>query len=216
MCVVGHVTAGTSTSWSDTKTLEQAFSDAVMEKKKQLARILFDMNVKMFLRDNYVHGDLHAGNLICSLEDGRVTVIDAGLITSLKPDASSPFGDFLRALCSMDVDVIVKRILQFNVGKMPVDREAFRERIQAITQHWKTKVGDEKYALGDVVGEILLSLQHFKIVLRGDVAASIMTISISEGLILQLDPDFDLVMASLPYFVKYKGWKTAEAALRGY
>jgi predicted unusual protein kinase regulating ubiquinone biosynthesis (AarF/ABC1/UbiB family) len=35
-----------------------------MQRKKQLAKILFDMNVKMFLRDNYVHGDMHAGNLI--------------------------------------------------------------------------------------------------------------------------------------------------------
>jgi predicted unusual protein kinase regulating ubiquinone biosynthesis (AarF/ABC1/UbiB family) len=66
-----------------------------------------------------------------------------------------------------------------------------------------------------VVGEILLSLQNFKIVLRGDVAASIMTISVSEGLILQLDPDFDMVMAALPYFVRYKGWKSAEAAWKG-
>ena len=188
-----------------------------MKEKKKLARILFDMNVKMFLRDNYVHGDLHAGNLIFSMEDGRVTVIDAGLITTLKPDAASPFGEFLRGLCSSDVDTIVNRILQFNVSKAPVDVDAFRARITEITDHWNTKKGqkDDHYALGDVVGEILLSLQKFKIVLRGDVAASIMTISVSEGLILQLDPEFDLVMASLPYFVKYKGWRTPEAALRG-
>lgn len=44
---------------------------------------------QMFLRDNYVHGDMHAGNLIFSMEDGRVTVIDAGLITSLQPDVAN-------------------------------------------------------------------------------------------------------------------------------
>jgi len=196
--------------------LQDKFSDALKEKKKQLAKILFDMNVKMFLRDNYVHGDLHAGNLMFSMEDGRVTVIDAGLITYLKPDAANPFGDFLRSLCSMDVDGIVKRILQFNVSRTPIDEEGFRNKVKSITEHWQSKKGTEHYALGDVVGEILLSLQQFKIVLRGDVAASIMTISVSEGLILQLDPDFDLVMASLPYFVKYKGWKTPEAALKGH
>jgi predicted unusual protein kinase regulating ubiquinone biosynthesis (AarF/ABC1/UbiB family) len=75
---------GSDRSWASTKSISDKFSDAVKDKKKKLARILFDMNVKMFLRDNYVHGDLHAGNLIFSMEDGRVTVIDAGLITSLK------------------------------------------------------------------------------------------------------------------------------------
>lgn len=175
-----------------------------------------------------------------------MTVIDAGLITSLKPDVANPFGDFLRALCASDVDTIVEKILEFNVGKQEVDEAAFRAKVKEITDHFKAqdKSGDgaklqrrqtqgagphgareERYALGDVVGEILLNLQRFKIVLRGvrwvvgvlwtgglwvcvdaciapyhittpcvqDVAASIMTISVSEGLILQLDPDFDMV-----------------------
>jgi hypothetical protein len=117
-----------------------------------------------------------------------VTVIDAGLITSLKPDVANPFGDFLRALCASDVDTIVEKILEFNVGKQEVDEAAFRAKVKEITDHFKAqdKGGDgaklqrrqtqgagphgareERYALGDVVGEILLNLQRFKIVLRG-------------------------------------------------
>lgn len=233
--VFSDIEGGGDHTWSASKTLSDNFSEAVMAKKKQLAKVLFDMNVKMFLRDNYVHGDMHAGNLIVSMEDGRVTVIDAGLITSLKSDVANPFGDFLRGLCNSDVDVIVDKILEFNVGKVEVDEVGFRKKIEEITDHFKTKeaaVGgngggggkgidvngkkDEgKFALGDVVGEILLNLQKFKIVLRGDVAASIMTISVSEGLILQLDPDFDMVRQALPFFVRYKGWSTAEAVMRG-
>lgn len=98
---------------------------------------------------------------------------------------------------------------------------AFRARIREICDTWKNKsvaagTTEKGFALGDVVGEILLNLQKYKIVLRGDVAASIMTISVSEGLILQLDPDFDMVRSALPFFVRYKGWKTAEAAFRGH
>lgn len=139
-----------------------------------------------------------------------MTVIDAGLITSLKPDVANPFGDFLRALCSSDVDTIVEKILEFNVGKQEVDVEAFRARVTEITdrlckpgaqaqaqaqapekgggggdgagagagkqqqlQRRQTQgagphgAREERYALGDVVGEILLNLQRFKIVLRG-------------------------------------------------
>ncbi len=233
--VFSDIEGGEDHTWSSSKTLTDNFSEAVMAKKKQLAKVLFDMNVKMFLRDNYVHGDMHAGNLIVSMEDGRVTVIDAGLITSLKPDVANPFGDFLRALCNSDVDTIVTKILEFNVGKVPVDEAAFRAKITEITDHFKTKEeqgggyaganengldaqGNQKegrFALGDVVGEILLNLQRFKIVLRGDVAASIMTISVSEGLILQLDPEFDMVRQALPFFVRYKGWASAEAVMRG-
>lgn len=41
-----------------------AFSEEMVAQKKKLAKIVLDMNMKMFLRDNYVHGDLHGGNLV--------------------------------------------------------------------------------------------------------------------------------------------------------
>jgi serine/threonine-protein kinase RIO1 len=110
----------------------------MQEKKRQLARILFDMNVKMFLRDNYVHGDMHAGNLIFSMEDGRVTVIDAGLITSLKPDIANSFGDFLRALCSSDVDTIVEKLLQFNIGRVSQSLTHSLRRTPNLQAHTRT------------------------------------------------------------------------------
>ena len=194
---------------------DNLISDKIMEKKKQLARILFDLNVKMFLRDNYVHGDMHAGNILYSIDEGKLTLIDAGLITSLKPDVSDSFGDFLRALCASDVDTLVDKLLEFNVGKTEVDVPVFYKKISDITERQVKNKAQANYTLGDVVGDILLNLQHHGIVLRGDVAASICTISISEGLILQLDPDFDMVMHALPYFVRYKGWESAEAAWNG-
>ena len=43
----------------------QAFSEEMVATKKKLAKVVLDMNMKMFLRDNYVHGDLHGGNLVC-------------------------------------------------------------------------------------------------------------------------------------------------------
>ena len=39
--------------------------------------------------------------------------------------------------------------------------------------------------------------------MRGDVAATLLTISISEGLIRQLDPSFDMCRGAMRYFIKY-------------
>eukprot|EP00294_Goniomonas_avonlea_P006521 CAMPEP_0114571588 /NCGR_PEP_ID=MMETSP0114-20121206/17821_1 /TAXON_ID=31324 /ORGANISM="Goniomonas sp, Strain m" /LENGTH=237 /DNA_ID=CAMNT_0001758707 /DNA_START=179 /DNA_END=888 /DNA_ORIENTATION=- len=46
------------------KQLPKIFSDDLKQKKKELAMTVFDMNLKMFLRDNLVHGDLHGGNVL--------------------------------------------------------------------------------------------------------------------------------------------------------
>jgi len=66
-------------------------------------------------------------------------------------------------------------------------------------------------SIGDVVGQVLFTMQRHNVVLRGDVATSIMAMSVCEGLIRQLDPTLDIVLKSLPYFVKYKGFSSVSA-----
>ena len=39
----------------------------------------------------------------------------------------------------------------------------------------------------------------------GDVASCLLSISVSEGTIRQLDPDFDIINAALPYLFRYAG-----------
>lgn len=41
-----------------------ATNDPRVLEQRRLASKILDMSFKMFLRDNYVHGDLHAGNLV--------------------------------------------------------------------------------------------------------------------------------------------------------
>lgn len=58
---------GTDGSWSGAKnlTVGDRFTAAAREKKKQLAKLLFDINAKMFLRDNMAHADMH-GEIIAA------------------------------------------------------------------------------------------------------------------------------------------------------
>jgi hypothetical protein len=56
-------------------------------------------------RDNFVHGDLHAGNLLYDEQANILTVLDAGLVTKLGRDAEAGFGDFLRAMCAQVISI---------------------------------------------------------------------------------------------------------------
>lgn len=42
------------------------FDDTDLRQKRGLAKNLFDATMKMFLRDNYIHGDLHGGSCLPS------------------------------------------------------------------------------------------------------------------------------------------------------
>lgn len=57
--------------------------------------------------------------------------------------------------------------------------------------------------LGDVVGNLLFNVQTHNMSLRGDVAGTIVSMSLVEGLVKQLDPHFDVVGCAIPYFNRF-------------
>jgi aarF domain-containing kinase len=205
------------------KKAEQALarlSDEILAQRRKMARIVFDMNMKMFLRDNYVHGDLHGGNLMAA-DDGTLTVFDAGLTCRLHPDIAQPFGYFLQAMCTGNTDRVVEKLVLFN--EVPIERidlQKFHADMHALVKEY---VGDsgmdapdgKPINMGEMVGSILTVMQKHKMRLRGDIAVNIMTMALSEGLIRQLDPDFDVVRSSLPYFVRFRSWQPAQTDLTG-
>jgi aarF domain-containing kinase len=194
------------------------FTEEFETQRRRLARVVFDMNMKMFLRDNYVHGDLHGGNLMAA-DDGSLAVFDAGLTCKLQPDIAQPFGYFLQAMCTGNTDRVVEKLVLFN--EVPLDRidlQQFHADMHALV---KEHVGDsgmhspdgKPINMGEMVGSILQVMQKHKMRLRGDIAVTIMTMALSEGLIRQLDPDFDVVRNSLPYFVRFRSWQPAQTDL---
>jgi len=183
------------------------FSNKVQEKKQNLARIVHDMSMKMFLRDNFMHGDLHGGNILLS-EDGSLTVIDTGITTSILPDWQPKFGEFLKYIVIGDNASLTDTLLAFHEGKVSDENETnFRTAMSATTKKF---VGNAGFApdggmvdLGDFLGEIMFNLSQNHVHLRSDIATSIQSMSVSEGLIRCLDPEYDVCKAAIPYFVKY-------------
>ena len=212
-------------SWAQGSTISDLFmghkGDSLdQESKSILAQSIFDLTVKMFLRDNFIHGDLHAGNLLYDTKNKKITVLDAGLVTCLEGDSFYHFGDFLRALCTMDVPVVAAKLILFhdNTGSENAAPPSFEDISKGLAQIYSAnglhKPGASlAQAMGDIVGEIMRVLPSMGVCLRGDVASSLATISIAEGLIMQLDPDYDILTQVMPYFARYRGWDSADAVM---
>merc|ERR1712187_452246 len=60
-------------------------------------------------------------------------------------------------------------------------------------------------SIGDLMGGILFEMSRQGLCLRGDVAGQMVSFSITEGLVRQLDPPFDMVKHAKPYLRKYSG-----------
>lgn len=189
--------------------IEDKKIDKLVRKQKiKLAEIIHDMCMKMFLRDNFMHGDLHGGNiLIC--DDGSLAVLDTGITTTILDEINLKFRKFLHGLTVGDYESLTKSLLDFHKGQLHnIDIKGFSNKMKQTVKKYVGYPGRNPEGgmvdLGDMLGEIMLNLQYFGVFLRSDVATSIQSMSISEGLIRMLNPEYDVCLRSLPYFVQYE------------
>lgn len=209
-------------TWAEGKVISHILEDfdnfstsdgamtAIVKRKRDiqsnLCSILYDLYMKMLIRDNFVHGDLHGGNVLYSERDKHVTVIDAGIATTLDGPTKMPFATFLHALCSGHTDIIVDYLQRFNQSTCTIDVAKFREEIQATMDKYMGPFRidpDKPVNAADMFGEVMFAMQRHNMLLKGDVASTLFTISISEGLIRQLDPAYDVARGALPYIIRY-------------
>lgn len=170
-------------------------------KKKKMARELFDMTAKMWLRDNCVHGDLHAGNVLCLSDSNKIGIIDPGLVIRLHTSYTQPVWNFMKAMCIADYQQIASHLLEFNTkNNFPENREQFYSDIRTTVENYSK---DSIIPVGNLLGELFWRAQQHGLILPGEVATSLMTLSHAEGLIRQLDPEFNIARHAVPYFGQF-------------
>jgi predicted unusual protein kinase regulating ubiquinone biosynthesis (AarF/ABC1/UbiB family) len=206
----GKVISNIMEDFDNAKSSCQDALNTVASKKKELqgklCNLLYDMSMKMMVRDNFVHGDLHGGNILYSEGDDHVTVLDAGIATKLQEQTIKPFGKFLYALCSGNTKGIVNYLQHFNEAQISVNLPDFTRDIQKTMDKYMGPLREHPELpvnAADMFGEVLFTMQRHCMLLKGDVASTLFTITISEGLIRQLDPTFDVAGAALPYIARH-------------
>ncbi|CAE7252314.1 unnamed protein product [Symbiodinium sp. CCMP2456] len=184
----GEIISNIMEDFDNAKAACQDAMTALESKKREvqgdLSRILYDMSMKMMIRDNFVHGDLHGGNILYSTNDDHVTVLDAGIATSLDKRTVAPFGRFLHALCSGQTEKVVEYLQRFDESKMVVNTKQLHADIQETMDKYMGPFRIDKEGpvnAADMFGEVMFTLQRHGMLLKGDVASTLFTISISEG-----------------------------------
>merc|ERR1712178_601556 len=115
--------------------------------------------MKMFLRDNLMHGDLHGGNVMYNVESNEMTVIDAGITCTLTDDGPKEFVRFLYGMCTAKPAVVSKSLLKMAESTSELDLPTFNADIHnAVDMFVDTQTGESRVSgpapVGDITGEI--------------------------------------------------------------
>ncbi|WP_277673883.1 ABC1 kinase family protein [Piscibacillus halophilus] len=147
-------------------------------------------------KDGYFHADPHVGNIFVS-EHGLVW-IDFGLVGRLSSEMKTHLASLVVAMVNQDSDDMIKTIMKMGVAPDDVDLHELREDIdQFMIKYYDVPVSE--MSLGQTITDLFTIAYHHRITIPSDLTLVGKTILTLEGVIEQLDPNFNMIDAAEPF-----------------
>ncbi|XP_066218987.1 uncharacterized aarF domain-containing protein kinase 2 isoform X2 [Saccopteryx leptura] len=200
--------------------------------KKKIARLGINMLLKMIFVDNFVHADLHPGNILVQGADGlsespearlqqvdvcdtlvvsvpparcplRLVLLDAGIVAELQAADLSNFRAVFMAVAMGQGQRVAELILHHARASECRDVERFKDEMATlVTQARKNTVTLEKLQVSSLLSNVFKLLMTHKVKLESNFASIVFAIMVLEGLGRSLDPKLDILEAAKPFLLK--------------
>jgi ubiquinone biosynthesis protein len=171
--------------------------DAAGLDRAELARRGASIVLKMVLEDGYFHADPHPGNIFY-LRDGRIGVIDFGMVGRLTEERRFQIARLLHGAVEHDAEAVTDVLLAWADGGLDVDEGRLQTDVGLFVEQYRG-VPLKDLRIGQMLGDITGILREHSLVLPADLALMIKAFLTLEGMGRQLDPDFDMASEARPF-----------------
>jgi ubiquinone biosynthesis protein len=121
---------------------------------RELAEELFKAYLHQVIIDGIFHADPHPGNVLLT-DDGRIAMLDLGMVSRLSPDRQEELLHFLLAVSDGRTNRAADLALSMGERLDGFDEPAFRRRVaEVITRNHDAKIGDAP------PGRLMLAVAH--------------------------------------------------------
>lgn len=166
---------------------------------------------KTVFEDGFFHADPHPGNFFIQ-PDGRIGIIDFGLVGILDDRLRDQLGRLMIALARENADRVAETLIALGTTGEPVDRARLRDDLAGLLARYSGRRINE-IPLGTVGGEILEIVRRHGLRAPRDLALLIRTFVMEEGIAAELDPEFRLIKALTPYAYRHLAAELSPVAL---
>lgn len=170
--------------------------------RRELARTGGAAFFKMVLQDGFFHADPHPGNIFV-LPDGRLGLVDFGIMGRITEENREHFSSIFLALANHDYDALVTEYVNMGfLADSPVDLDTFRRElkedlIELLEPYYAMQV--QQIDVGAYIDAVTRILMRYRLRLPSNLYLMDKSIITLEGLLKQLDPEFNYVEAAKPY-----------------
>nr|WP_233340730.1 AarF/ABC1/UbiB kinase family protein [Haloprofundus sp. MHR1] len=154
----------------------------------------------MGLEHGVYHGDPHPGNL--AVDDGRIVFYDFGMSGRFTPAMQASVINLYLAAVNRDVDAIIDELVALGALDPDADRAAVGHVLELVIDDLEGS-GDVNWQ--QIIDVVVGMLREFPFRIPPDVMLVIRVGSIGEGVLRQLDPEFD-ILAAAQLFLREHGF----------
>ena len=177
--------------WLDGVPANMATSDPRLN-GPLLARRGAQAFLHMVLRDGLFHADPHPGNVF-AMQGNRVGFLDFGLVGHLSPHRRDQFLMLLRAIVEGDADGLVMVMLEWSG-----DTRVAIALMESAVERYVARRDNGPPKLGDSITEFMNLAREAQIAMPADMALLFKALVTADRVLLQLDPDFDVITTAQP------------------
>ncbi len=190
---------------NDFDKLERAGHD-----RREIARKGGAAFFKMVLQDGFFHADPHPGNLFV-LSDGRLGLVDFGIMGRISEENKEHFATIFLALANHDYDTLVSRYVDMGfLSDESIDIEKFqREMKEDLVEFLEPYyiMQAKQIDFSAYVDRITHILVRHRLKLPSNLYLMDKALITLEGILRQLDPDFNYYESAKPYVAELIGLK---------
>ncbi|HEY9644840.1 MAG TPA: AarF/ABC1/UbiB kinase family protein [Chroococcidiopsis sp.] len=157
--------------------------------RKEIANLLLRAFFQQICLDGFFHADPHPGNLFY-LADGRVALLDCGMIGRLDPRTQEVLLELILAIVSLDAQRCAQLTLQLAPSDQPINLIRLQNDFdRLLRQYYSINLSELNFS--QLFYQVLQAARDNKIKIPGSLGLCAKAIANLEGVAHSLDPDFN-------------------------
>jgi predicted unusual protein kinase regulating ubiquinone biosynthesis (AarF/ABC1/UbiB family) len=167
-----------------------AIGKSINERKKELTTLLFRAFFQQVYLDGFFHADPHPGNIFY-LQDGRLALIDCGMVGCLDPRTQQILTEMLLAIVDLDAQRCSQLTLELSESAQPTNLSRLTvDYNRMLRKYYNLSLA--QFNLSEVIYEILQIARNNKIKVPGNLGLYAKSLANLEGVARQFNPSINV------------------------
>lgn len=169
-----------------------------VDERRRVALLYLDAAYQMLFRDGFFHGDLHPGNVFLE-DDGRLGLIDFGMVGRLSRQHRERLVDVLFSLMSEDLEGVARLWYQVGRAEGDVSYPQFEAAVVDVLERHIVGRPMEQWDLAIFFRDLASAAVKHKVRLPADFTMMFKAMATTEGLARRIASGINPVEAARPY-----------------